>query len=228
MGHPNLSDEINRNIAQSEIEGGVWIFDAGFGPTNKNVLPVGRVLLIRTRNRVYHLEKRGEREFYISGHPEYCPHPTKAFVNGSTWGGSMLKVGFVGRGMRLAFATDLHKCITTSTIQEITEDAGSNAKPEVADVSEPVDLPRYLPRYQCHKEVRALKIREIRVEDVPGDPNCTRTMIVPEEDGFAPFPVTRAYIEKHKPKAGGYFVLYEDGYQSFSPAKAFEEGYTRI
>jgi hypothetical protein len=30
------------------------------------------------------------------------------------------------------------------------------------------------------------------------------------------------------PQPGGYFVVYKDGYKSFSPAKAFEEGYTRI
>ena len=33
---------------------------------------------------------------------------------------------------------------------------------------------------------------------------------------------------KHDPQAGGYYVVYADGYQSFSPAQAFEEGYTRI
>jgi xanthine/CO dehydrogenase XdhC/CoxF family maturation factor len=27
---------------------------------------------------------------------------------------------------------------------------------------------------------------------------------------------------------GGYYVLYEDNFESWSPAKAFEEGYTRI
>ena len=26
----------------------------------------------------------------------------------------------------------------------------------------------------------------------------------------------------------GYWVLYEDGWQSWSPAKAFEEGYTKL
>jgi hypothetical protein len=29
-------------------------------------------------------------------------------------------------------------------------------------------------------------------------------------------------------EAGGYFVVYEDGYESFSPAKAFEEVHIRI
>ncbi len=36
------------------------------------------------------------------------------------------------------------------------------------------------------------------------------------------------YMRKHQPKIGGYFVVYKDGYKSFSPAEAFEEGYTRI
>ena len=35
-------------------------------------------------------------------------------------------------------------------------------------------------------------------------------------------------MDRHKPKAGGYYVVYDDGYKSYSPAKAFEEGYVRI
>jgi hypothetical protein len=31
---------------------------------------------------------------------------------------------------------------------------------------------------------------------------------------------------KHAPQVGGYYVRYPDGYESWSPAKAFEEGYT--
>jgi hypothetical protein len=52
--------------------------------------------------------------------------------------------------------------------------------------------------------------------------------IITEEPGYAPIPVTSEYIRKHKPSAGGYYVVYKDGYKSFSPADAFEEGYTRI
>ena len=36
------------------------------------------------------------------------------------------------------------------------------------------------------------------------------------------------YCQQHKPKSGGYFVRYEDGYESFSPAAAFEGGHTPI
>ncbi len=53
-------------------------------------------------------------------------------------------------------------------------------------------------------------------------------IITPEEKGFAPFRVEREYVRKHEPQAGGYYVVYQDGYKSWSPADAFEEGYTLI
>ena len=31
-----------------------------------------------------------------------------------------------------------------------------------------------------------------------------------------------------KHEAGGYYVRYPDGYESWSPAEAFEEGYTLV
>ena len=126
MNHPNLSDGINSNIAQSEIEGGVWVHDH---PDCVNdeikaqpVLAVGAVLEIQTKNTLYLLEKRGPNEFYISGNTKYCSTPTKCSIHGSTWGGSMLKMGFVGRGMNLEFSTSYHNYpITTTTIQEVRE-----------------------------------------------------------------------------------------------------------
>jgi hypothetical protein len=53
-------------------------------------------------------------------------------------------------------------------------------------------------------------------------------MVTPADEGYAPFKVDSAYMSKHKPVEGGYFVVYEDGYKSFSPAEAFESGYSRI
>ena len=84
------------------------------------------------------------------------------------------------------------------------------------------------PRYRCHKVVHALKIaRVIHVADNLGDDTEGFAILVPADRGFAPFRVDRAYAARHKPEAGGYYVVYPgDGYASFSPAKAFEEGYT--
>ena len=90
-----------------------------------------------------------------------------------------------------------------------------------------------LPKYKCHKVVHALKIEGIKFDSEVAKEENRETdgsaIIIPkEEDGIAPFKVDQAYVSKHKPEAGGYYVEYEDGYKSFSPAKAFEDGYTRI
>lgn len=87
---------------------------------------------------------------------------------------------------------------------------------------------RQMPRYQSHKKVWALKIKEVQDPTQPGSESDGSRIIVPEEEGYAPFRVDRDYVFKHRPEAGGYFVQYEDGYKSFSPAKAFEDGYTRL
>jgi hypothetical protein len=37
--------------------------------------------------------------------------------------------------------------------------------------------------------------------------------------------VYKDYLAKHEPKVGGYYIRYKDGYESWSPASAFEEAY---
>lgn len=92
-----------------------------------------------------------------------------------------------------------------------------------------MEIMRQLPRYQNHKKVWALKIKSI-VIDGEGENRETdgSAMITPEEQGYAPFKVDGAYMHKHKPQVGGYWIQYEDGYISWSPAEAFESGYTKI
>lgn len=86
-----------------------------------------------------------------------------------------------------------------------------------------------LPRYQSHKKVWALKIAGI-IRDGDGEDRDSdgSAMITPYEGRYAPFKVDAEYMAKHKPQVGGYYVLYDDGYKSWSPAEAFEAGYTRI
>lgn len=107
----NLSERINHNIVQSEIEGGVYLYD----------LPKDSALEIKTENRCYVLVVRGRNEALISGHPDFCPRPVLVNVHGSTWGGSMLKVAFIGRGMHLEFRHPEHRVITTSRIVEVRQ-----------------------------------------------------------------------------------------------------------
>lgn len=83
-----------------------------------------------------------------------------------------------------------------------------------------------MPRYKSHKIVHALKIRNVIVhkDDDPESP----VLLIPEDPIYAAFRVDAEYARKHDPKPGGYYVVYADGYKSFSPAAAFEEGYTRV
>lgn len=94
------------------------------------------------------------------------------------------------------------------------------------------DVQAEMPRYKCHKEVHALKIKVLQLDsDLAQNENRETdggAIITPEEIGYAPFKVDHAYVRKHDPKPGGYYVVYADGYASFSPAEAFESGYIKL
>jgi hypothetical protein len=109
--HPNLADEVNCAICKSEVEGGVFL----------DALPPGTNLEVQTENRAYHLVAQGKGKALISGHPDFCPSPVLVGIHGSTWGGSMLKVGYLGRGMRMEFGHHPFGIITTSRIREIRQ-----------------------------------------------------------------------------------------------------------
>ena len=114
MSHPNLSPEINKNIEQSEKDGGVFLKD----------IKIGESVKLKTRNTLYTLLRKEEKNYFLSGHDRYCPFPVEATILGSTWGGSMIKIGFLGLGMCMEFSTYLggasDKIITTTPIESIT------------------------------------------------------------------------------------------------------------
>jgi len=110
--HANLSDDVNSNIVQSEIEGGVFLSE----------LQPRTVLQIQTQHHCYTALFLGDNQALIWGHPEFCPQPVPVAIAGSTWGGTMLKVRYVGRGMRLEFHHPGYRTpIVTSPIREINE-----------------------------------------------------------------------------------------------------------
>ena len=86
-----------------------------------------------------------------------------------------------------------------------------------------------MPKYQCHKKAWALKIKLIK-RDGEGEDRETdgSAWITPEEEDYAPIKIEHTYMKKHNPEIGGYYVCYEGGYKSYSPAKAFEDGYKLI
>lgn len=90
-----------------------------------------------------------------------------------------------------------------------------------------------LPIYKCHKEVRAVKIREILPADCTCGPDggcdgfAHGVILKPEDGDFLPILVPGSFMRRFpQPQAPGYYVVYEDGYASWSPVEAFEKGYT--
>ena len=75
-------------------------------------------------------------------------------------------------------------------------------------------------KYQCHKVVEAMKIDSIEQLDTG--------LALNSEEGNHGVYVNQEWVQRHSPQVGGYYVNYKDGYSSYSPAEAFEEGYTLL
>lgn len=83
-------------------------------------------------------------------------------------------------------------------------------------------------RYKSHKIVQAGKIIKIQhgVKSM-SDPLGQRVGVIIIEGGEQ-FAVDWTQQQLQKADVGGYLVQYGDGYLSYSPANAFEEGYTEL
>ncbi len=75
-----------------------------------------------------------------------------------------------------------------------------------------------MPKYKCHKEVWALRIAGISLD---GE-------LFFEGSQYAPKLMKKSWLDKHNPEVGGYYVVYKNGYESFSPYEAFIDGYTLL
>lgn len=83
------------------------------------------------------------------------------------------------------------------------------------------ELKSRLPEYQCFKIVRAARVLEINLP--------RRSLVL--APAFGPsieVEMTDEFWRRNRVEVGGYYVQYEDGYASYSPAAAFESGYTII
>jgi len=88
-----------------------------------------------------------------------------------------------------------------------------------------MSVEREMPKYQSIKKVWALKIKEIypKFTGVGQESDGSMWMSF-HDDNYDKISISHEYLRKHNPIAGGYYVVYEDGYKSFSPAVAFEKG----
>ncbi len=88
-----------------------------------------------------------------------------------------------------------------------------------------------MPRYRCHKEVRAVRIsdRNTIIGHTIIHADNSVSLAIDERDGGGMVRVEHAVVQRYFPQPGDYLVVYEPGgYRSISPRKVFEEGYARI
>jgi hypothetical protein len=96
-------------IVQSAGEEGVFLDD----------LAVGAVVEVVTGHHTYHVENRGGGAVLISGHPVYCPEPVLMWLHGSVSDSHVIKMWFIGRGMRLELRHPTLGLVQTSRVREI-------------------------------------------------------------------------------------------------------------
>lgn len=77
-----------------------------------------------------------------------------------------------------------------------------------------------LRQYKSHKTVHAARITSYSIPDANGI-----TTVFFGDDRHAKLPQSRFGGQR---PSDGYYVLYEDGYESWSPIEAFESGYTIV
>lgn len=122
------------------------------------------------------------------------------------------------------------KLTETVSQEDCVEDCVEDCKDE-PDTEQCTDSCE-MPKYKCIKYVWALKIKSIVFDSdlaaKTGRETDGSATFTPEDECFAPIKLSAEYVHKHKPVEGGYYVVYKDGYKSFSPASAFEEGYVLI
>lgn len=84
------------------------------------------------------------------------------------------------------------------------------------------EVKREMPRYQSHKRVYALEIK--KMEPL----SAGHIMVSFCDEGYEQVPLPREMFARYEPFPGDFYVVYDDGYKSFSPRKAFLEGYTKV
>jgi len=83
-------------------------------------------IIVRTHNSCYRILIAHDTTATVRG-GAFFPEPTPARIDGSSLGGTLLKVGWIGIGLRMEIFTDGRR-ITTSPVRDVTlERAASNS-----------------------------------------------------------------------------------------------------
>jgi hypothetical protein len=84
----------------------------------ENLTP-GALLDVETKTRHYRIECVGGSKIRISGHPEYCPEPTAAWLEGSIDVEGAVDAGLIEPGKRMLFRVSDGRPVTTSKVLSV-------------------------------------------------------------------------------------------------------------
>lgn len=101
----NLGLEITSRIEEQKRLGGI----------NTSCLDAGTRIEVETLNSVYKMELLGNGAIRVSG-GEHLADNTVGHFSGSTWGTSLLKQNWIGKGMRMEIVYG-NKVLSTSPVQ---------------------------------------------------------------------------------------------------------------
>ena len=85
-------------------------------------------LLVQTRNTHYRIVVSRDADIVIQG-GSFFPDPTRAHVEGSSLGGNLLKVGWIGVGLRMEIVADGRRIVTTAVRSIVRQDDDGPVRP---------------------------------------------------------------------------------------------------
>jgi hypothetical protein len=125
--HPPRSGEGTLVAHGSTLDGFVAAATAGLGLSLGSVEPLTS-LVVETRNTRYHIIVRQSDEIVIQG-GSFFPDPTPAHFEGASLGSSLLRLGWIGLGLRMEIRANGQRIVTTP-VRTITQaDTNTPSRP---------------------------------------------------------------------------------------------------
>ncbi|HVG69542.1 MAG TPA: hypothetical protein VM819_01490 [Vicinamibacterales bacterium] len=85
-------------------------------------------LKVQTRNTCYRIVISRDADIVIQG-GTFFPDPTRAHVEGASFGGNLLKVGWIGVGLRMEILAEGRRIVTTAVRSIVRDDDAPPARP---------------------------------------------------------------------------------------------------
>jgi len=101
-----------------------------FKGVDLKALRAGSLIYVETKSRRYRIEFLGGHAIRISGHPELCPDPELAQLQGSLDNAGVVEMDLIEPGMRLIFILNNHRPVTTSRVLTVHVDESTPVQPE--------------------------------------------------------------------------------------------------